>query len=99
MNRLEKVQYIDQHLTDLTPAQKAECNTKIIWGADEGFKEWVETAKKRYQEQATLEELNLVLANMEGSGNNARKQVTADLAFKKIKEDQTLKDAMNYLKV
>ena len=99
MNRLEKVQYIDQHLTDLTPAQKSEINTRVIWGADEGFKEWVADAKKRYQDQATHEELNLVLANMEGSGNNARKQVTADLAFKKIKEDQTLKDAMNYLKV
>ena len=99
MNRQEKVQYIDQHLTDLTPAQKAECNTLIIWGADEGFKEWVADAKKRYQDQATHEELGLVMSHMEGSGNNARKQVAADLAFKKIKEDKTLKDAMNYLKV
>ena len=86
-------------MPNLTAAQKAECNTKIIYGADEGFKEWVSEAKIRYQNQASSEEINLVMSSMPGAGNNARLQLTAQLAIKKQKEDGLLTEAMSHLKI
>lgn len=99
MTRNEKAIYIDQHMPNLTAAQKLECNTKIIWGADEGFEEWVSEAKIRYQNQASSEEINLVMSSMPGAGNNARLQLTAQLAIKKQKEDGLLTEAMSHLKI
>ena len=99
MTRNEKAIYIDQHMPNLTAAQKLECNTKIIWGADEGFEEWVSEAKIRYQNQVSSEDIDLVMTSMPRAGNKARLQLAARLALKKRKEDALLTDAMSHLKI
>ena len=99
MTRAEKFQFAEQQLTNLTLAQYQEISNFIIWGPNAEFTDYIANAKIRYQNQASQEEVNLILTHMPGAGNNASKQFFADQALKKVKEDPFLKDAMNYLKV